>query len=160
MRVFLLILALSLSLAVQAHSQKDRSITSDDFNKARPQPKRRAGHVKKPARTYRLASTSLSEPLDTDNPNTLKVGVTLWLVQRISNGRLTREVAKRVEADTQFHDGDLLRLSIESPRSGYLYVVDRDWFIDGSPGGQTNLIFPQRGEDNRLEAGKLIDIPA
>jgi len=54
----------------------------------------------------------------------------------------------------------LIRLSIESPRGGYLYVVDRDWFTDNTPGGETNLIFPQHGEDNRLRAGKLIDIPA
>jgi hypothetical protein len=65
-----------------------------------------------------------------------------------------------VEADHQFREGDLLRLSIESPWGGYLYVIDRDWFTDGSSGGETNLIFPVRGEDNRLEAGKLIDIPA
>jgi hypothetical protein len=50
-------------------------------------------------------------------------------------------------------------LSIESPWAGYLYVIDRDWFADGSV-GETKLIFPMRGEDNRLIAGKLIDIPA
>jgi hypothetical protein len=49
-------------------------------------------------------------------------------------------------------------LSIESPRPGYLYVINRDWFTDGST-GETNLIFPVRGEDNRLRAGRLIDIP-
>jgi hypothetical protein len=38
-------------------------------------------------------------------------------------------------------------------------VIDRDWFNDGHF-GETNLIFPVRGEDNRLEAGRLIDIPA
>src|SRR5262249_26275570 len=40
-----------------------------------------------------------------------------------------------------------------------LYVVDRDWFTDGSS-GDSNLIFPLQGEDNRMYAGKLIDIPA
>jgi len=64
-----------------------------------------------------------------------------------------------VETDAKFREGDLLRLSIESPRAGYLYVVDRDWFNNGSA-GETNLIFPLRGDDNRLQAGKLIDIPA
>jgi len=90
----------------------------------------------------------------------LKAGVTLWKVQRVGEGPSAKEVAQRVEADHQFHEDDLLRLSIESPVTGYLYVIDRDWFSDGTSGGETNLIFPVRGEDNRLEAGKLIDIPA
>jgi hypothetical protein len=64
-----------------------------------------------------------------------------------------------VEADTRFNEGDYLRLSIESPRAGFLYVIDRDWFKDGDL-GETSLIFPIRGDDNRLHAGRLIDIPA
>jgi hypothetical protein len=97
--------------------------------------------------------------LDVDSPSTLKAGVTVWKVERAGDGGPVKEIAKRVAADTQFHEGDLLRLSIESPRPGYLYVIDRDWFTDGSS-GETRLIFPLHGEDNRLEAGKLIDIPA
>lgn len=160
-QIFLLILAVSLPLVVQSQPQKekDRSIVSEDFTKHRPKPKRRTGHRTTVSRTYRLASTPLAKPLDILSASTLKVGVTLWKVQRSDEGLSTREVARRVEADTQFHEGDLLRLSIESPRAGYLYVVDRDWFTNGSS-GETNLIFPLRGEDNRLQAGKLIDIPA
>jgi hypothetical protein len=63
-----------------------------------------------------------------------------------------------VEADVKFREGDTLRISIESPRSGYLYVVNRDWLADGRY-GETNLIFPTLGESNQLRAGKLIDIP-
>ncbi|HKG47903.1 MAG TPA: hypothetical protein VKB02_14300 [Pyrinomonadaceae bacterium] len=157
--IFLLSLAISFQLVAQAQPQKDRSIVSEDFTKHRPKPKRRTDHTKKPSRIYRLASTPLAEPLDKFSPNTLKVGVTLWKVQRAGDGPSTKEIARRVEADHEFHEGDLLRLSIESPRTGYLYVIDRDWFTDGSP-GDTNLIFPLRGEDNRLQAGRLIDIPA
>lgn len=157
-RTLLLIFAVSLSLVAHAQQPKDRSITSDDFNKTRPQPKKRTGPPKKP-RQYRLASEPLAKPLALSSPSTLKAGVTLWKVQRVGDGPSTREIAKRVEADMQFYEGDLLRLSIESPRSGYLYVIDRDWFTDGSS-GETKLIFPREGEDNRLEAGKLIDIPA
>jgi Domain of unknown function (DUF4384) len=154
-RILLFILAVSLPLLAHPQEPKDRSITSDDFNKHRPSPKR-AGRI----RRYRLASPPLAKPLDIDNQGTLKAGVTLWKVERTGDGPARKEVAKRVEADTQFHEGDLLRLSIESPRPGYLYVINRDWFTDGSSGGETNLIFPRRGEDNRLEAGRLIDIPA
>jgi hypothetical protein len=88
----------------------------------------------------------------------LQIGLTIWKLQPDPSRQLER-IAKRVEAVNKFREGDLLRLSIESPRAGYLYVIDRDWFTDGS-GGETNLIFPVRGEDNQLAAGKLIDIPA
>src|SRR5215213_1526001 len=157
-RIFVLFLALSLPLMANHQQPKERSIKSDDFTNTRPKPKTRTGHPRK-SRTYRPASIPLAKPLDKFSPSTLKVGVTIWKVQRVNDGGSTKEVAKRVEADTQFHDGDLLRLSIESPRPGYLYVVDRDWLTDGSS-GETKLIFPLRGDDNRLEAGKLIDIPA
>ena len=157
-RICLIILAVSLPLLAHPQQPKDRSIHSDEFTNKRPQPRRRTGPPKKP-RTYRLASDPQAKPLDRSRPGTLKAGVTLWKVERVSDGELTKEVARRVEVDTQFHEGDLLRLSIESPRNGYLYVIDRDWFADGSS-GETKLIFPLHGEDNRLEVGKLIDIPA
>jgi hypothetical protein len=168
LRTFLFILAISLSslLALVAHSQKDRAIVSDDFTRSRPRAKRAkpTGHSGKASRTYRLASTPLANPLDKFSAGTLQVGLTIWKLQRggfadSSVANSTRESAKRVEADTQFRAGDLLRLTIESPRAGYLYVIDRDWFTDGSS-GETNLIFPLSGDDNRLEAGKLIEIPA
>jgi hypothetical protein len=156
-RIFLFILAVSLPLVAHPQQPKDRSITSDDFNKSRPGLKRRPIPARK---TYRLASPPLAKPLDVSSQSTLKVGVTLWKVHREGYGRESKEIATRVEADTKFHEGDFIRLSIESPRTGYLYVIDRDWFSDNRPGAETNLIFPHRGEDNRLEAGKLIDIPA
>lgn len=154
-RIFLVVLAVSLPFVAQPQQPKDRSITSDDFNKARKNSRRRTS----PLRRYGLASAPLAKPLDINNPGTWKAGVTLWKVQRTGTGPSLQETATRVEADHQFHDGDLLRMSIESPVDGFLYVIDRDWFTDGSS-GETKLIFPQRGEDNRLKAGKLIDIPA
>jgi hypothetical protein len=157
-RTFFVLLALSLLLVAPPQETKDRSITSDSFTRTRPKPKKRNVQPKKP-REYRLASEPLAKPLDINSPTTLKAGVTLWKVQRIGEGPSAKEVAQRVESNHQFHEGDLLRLSIESPVTGYLYVIDRDWFTDGTS-GETKLIFPQRGEDNRLDAGKLIDIPA
>lgn len=156
-RIFLLILAILIPLLAHPQEPNDRSITSEQFTRNRPKPKK-PGPPK--PRIYRLASEPLAQPLEISNPTTLKAGVTLWKVQRVGEGPSAKEVAQRVEADHQFHEDDLLRLSIESPVTGYLYVIDRDWFSDGTSGGETNLIFPVRGEDNRLEAGKLIDIPA
>ena len=157
-RIFLLILASSLPFLAHPQEPKDRSIHSEEFTKTRPLPKKK--RVRPPQRRiYRLASEPLAKPLDLYSQSTLKAGVTLWKVERVGDGPSRKEVARRVEADTQFHEGDLIRLSIESPWSGYLYVIDRDWFTDGSS-GETKLIFPLHGEDNRLEVGKLIDIPA
>ena len=104
-----------------------------------------------------------------------QVGVTIWRLRPSSSADggarlLVQEGASatteltpvRVEADTPMRVGDRVRLSIESPRTGYLYVVDREQYADGTL-GDPYLIFPTkrtRGGDNRVQAGRLIDIPA
>ncbi len=68
----------------------------------------------------------------------------------------------RVEADAEFAEGDRVRLAIETPWTGYLYVVDREQRADGSL-GPPYLIFPTlrtRGGDNATLAGRLLEIPA
>jgi hypothetical protein len=149
-----LVSIISIQLVHSAVPQKERSIVSDDFTSKRPKSRKRTNSTRKGPRIYRLASTSSTNPAAESGFDKLQVGVTIWKLQRASAW-----VARRVEADTQFREGDLLRLSIESPRIGYLYIVDRDCFTDGSS-GETNLIFPASGEDNRLKPGKLIEIPA
>jgi hypothetical protein len=156
-----------------------RTIVSDDFVKSRPKGKTQRSSARKSARVgsesssrrkYRLASQPLA--VSTGSSPTLQLGLTIWKlrpanVRRSSVGQTPAEesgqpldwIAERVEADSLFQDGDYLRLSIESPRAGYLYVIDRDWFIDGEL-GETKLIFPLNGDDNRVNAGRLIDIPA
>ena len=52
-------------------------------------------------------------------------------------------------------------LSFESARAGFLYVIDREQYADGSA-SEPYLIFPTsrtRGGDNRVEAGRLIEVP-
>jgi hypothetical protein len=69
---------------------------------------------------------------------------------------------ERIEAATPLNVGDRVRITVESPRSGFLYIIDREQYIDGSF-GEPMLIFPTlktRGGDNRVMPGKLIDIPA
>src|SRR5205807_3764258 len=58
-----------------------------------------------------------------------------------------------------FREGDPVRLSTESPRAGYLYVIDRDLFADETTGGAM-LIYPWAGVDNEMRPGKLVDIPS
>lgn len=147
-----------------AQDENDRSIIAEEFLKNR-RGKAKTGGKKT---TYRLATSPRKR---SDQPE-LQVGVTIWKLEaptdESSNGDRSASasywnrgdwIPKRVEADVPFREGDHLRISIESPRAGYLYVVNRDWLADGTYGA-TNLIFPTQGEDNRLEAGKLIDIPA
>ena len=99
-----------------------------------------------------------------------QLGVTIWRLRpaRSSDGgtrQLLREkgatsewIPERIESETLLRAGDRVRISIESPREGYVYVVDRDEFADGTSGA-INLIFPLAGEDNHVSAGRLIDIP-
>jgi hypothetical protein len=151
-----------------------RTIVSDDFTKYRPRGRAKRSLTRKstkapisepaPGHGYRLASQSSVRPADENIfSSSLQLGLTMWKLHRTQLADFRAEpaawIAERVEADTEFHDGDFLRFSIESPRAGYLYVIDRDWFTNGDL-GETSLIFPIEGDDNRLVAGRLIDIPA
>jgi len=159
-----------------------RTIVSDDFTKNRPPARGQSKTPRKSkapegessaGRSYRLASQpSTKPPSKTRFSPSSQLGLTMWKLRRgvagVSRARIPGSekgadpwgwIAESVEADTVFHADDQLRLSIESPRAGYLYVIDRDWFTDGNFGA-TKLIFPVRGDDNRLQAGTLIDIPA
>lgn len=125
---------------------------------------------------YRVA-TPPPTAADAAAPGEL-VGVTLWrlrrskasdsgdsrlLVQETENQR-TESVEwtpERVEAETPFAAGDRVRLSIESPRAGYLYVIDRELYADGTT-SDPYLIFPtqrMRDGDNTVRAGKVIELP-
>src|SRR5262249_34370057 len=68
---------------------------------------------------------------------------------------------ERVEADTIFAPGERVRLGVESPRDGYLYVIDREQYTDGSV-SDPYLIFPSllnRDGANSVAAGKVIELP-
>src|SRR5687767_6550434 len=84
------------------------------------------------------------------------LGVTIWrlrqstasdlqdsrlLIQEDAAAPAMEWTPERVEADTSFTEGERIRLSIESPRDGYLYVVDREQYADGTT-SDPYLIFP------------------
>lgn len=173
-----------------AFPQGTRSIVSDDFTKNRPaaKPPDPAGKSQaqsaggaiakpKPRRTYRLASQSATKASRPEERRpragdlSSQLGITIWRLRQANPSETgTRQLARenlgasewipeRIEADTLIREGDRIRLSIESPRDGYLYIVDRDLFLNEKTGA-TNLIFPILGDDNRVYAGRLIDIPA
>lgn len=67
----------------------------------------------------------------------------------------------RVSSDTLFRTGDRVRLSIESPRPGYLYIINREVYADQSY-GTAKLIFPTqriRGGNNYLAPGSPVEFP-
>jgi hypothetical protein len=107
--------------------------------------------------------------------DTVDIGVTVW---RLRPGKLAGEEAGvsfltadslaqlvtpvRITGTDPVQLGDRLRFSIESPRAGYLYVINRTQYTDGSV-GEPELIFPTtrtRGGDNRVKPGRLVYIPA
>lgn len=78
-----------------------------------------------------------------------------------SNKKPTVWTQERITSDTQFNAGELVRMSIEAPFTGFLYVIDREQYRDGTFSAPY-LIFPTRhthGGQNKVEAGDLIDIP-
>jgi len=155
----------------------ERTIVADDFTKNRrevaPSAKSQAVAPRpKPRRRYRLASSPGIKTQDTSTTNIIaQLGITIWRLRPSNSdnsgrralirekGRVWSWMAERVEADAIFREGDHVRISVESPRTGYLYVVDRDVFADGTTGGSM-LIYPWSGADNQLLPGRLIDIPA
>ena len=142
--------------------------------------------AKKPV--YRLRRTTSTRPTSKTNKNNpvdikaapaeawQQVGVTVWKLAeadpKAKDTESSRSIvtsstgksygAKRLAADTEFEAGDLVRLSIEAPSEGYLYVIDREMLADGTLGPPVQ-IFPtamSRGGDNRVQKGLLVDIPS
>lgn len=180
----LLIVPLLLSAnfaAAQTTSQEEessRQIVLDRFNKARPLSEASGGMgggstASKPP-VYRRSGAARVARRGARPPATEEIGVTIW---RLRPSRANDEGARvlvldglkqsqwtpeRIEADTPVNIGDRIRISVESPRPGFLYIIDREQYADGSL-GEPMLIFPTlrtRGGDNRVLPGRLIDIPA
>jgi hypothetical protein len=69
--------------------------------------------------------------------------------------------AERASLDAPLQADEFLRLSVESARKGYLYVIDRDVYADGTM-SSPSLVFPTRrllGGDNRVTPGVPVEIP-
>ncbi len=98
------------------------------------------------------------------------LGMTVWRMRpakpddevQLTDTRTGEKVTPiRVKSSTPLEDGDQVRLTIEAPRDGYLYAIDREKYTDGSL-GQPVLIFPTRrlhGGDNVVTKDVTIEIP-
>lgn len=102
------------------------------------------------------------------------IGVTLWRLrpsrpadagERIiahEGAESVEWLPERVSSGGKLSQGDRIRMSIEAARTGYLYVIDREQYADGTQ-GEPYLIFPTtrtRGGDNSVKAGRVIEIPS
>ncbi|MEA2204127.1 MAG: hypothetical protein QOE77_903 [Blastocatellia bacterium] len=121
-------------------------------------------------RSYRIATPKV--PTSGVNGETV-VGVTLWRLRRaaardsgerliVHEGADAAEwLPERISANTRLDQGDRLRISVEAARTGYLYVVDREQYADGSL-GEPYLIFPTTrtlAGNNQVTIGKIIELP-
>ncbi|MEO7659728.1 MAG: DUF4384 domain-containing protein [Pyrinomonadaceae bacterium] len=141
-------------------------------------PQRQKPSIEKPANETKSASGSGKSATKTpiNLPSNEQLGITLWRLRPERSGdtgaRLltmaqnsnseTEMVAERVAMDTVFQKGEKVRISVESPRAGYLYIIDREIRKDDTV-GDPYLIFPTlktHNGDNRVGAGKVVEIPA
>jgi len=135
---------------------------------------------KKPAAPNQASQSSppnnaAAQNLSVEQAEGEMIGLTIWRLRPsrpADNGEArllleegaSKEVEwtpERVEADTIFAPGERVRLGIESPRNGYLYVIDREQYTDGAF-SDPYLIFPSllnRDGANSVAAGKLIELP-
>lgn len=102
------------------------------------------------------------------------IGLTVWRLRpaRPADPAITRllehesdrsaeYVPERVSSSLPLGQGDRVRLTVESARTGYLYVISREVYAGGEM-GQPFLIFPTlrlRGGDNRVSPGRVVEIP-
>jgi len=121
--------------------------------------------------SYRVATPNV--PVENVAPDTV-VGVTLWRLRpanRSDSGErlivhddnaVKEWLPERISASTRLVQGDRLRISVEAVRAGYLYVIDREQYADGTL-GEPYLIFPTTrtaSGDNKVAVGRLLEIPA
>ena len=160
----LVLIALTVVVSAQRPEEMTRKLWDTAFS---------SSSQKTPARrrTYRNATPNV--PVNNVAPETV-VGMTLWRLRRPartdSGERLivhdenatTEWVPERISATTRLGQGDRLRISVEAVRAGYVYIIDREQYADGSL-GDPYLIFPTNrtgGGDNQVAIGRLLDIPA
>lgn len=162
-----------------AQDDGTRQLWDTEFLQKRPKPKSAPKPRKKTS--YRRVTPRVAAKPDPKLPaapaSESLVGVTLWrlrpaaradqetariLIHEKASEADTEWTPERVDVDTAIAEGQRIRLAVETPRDGYLYVLDREVYADGSTSAPV-LIFPTlrtRGGDNRVTAGAVVEIPS
>ncbi len=85
------------------------------------------------------------------------------LVQDAATNAASAEwTPERIAAGAPLAEGERVRMSVMTPKTGFLYVFDREKYADGTF-SEPYLIFPTtrtNGGDNRITAGTPVEIPA
>lgn len=178
-------LALALLCAASAAGQpaSSRGMHSQVFGRlrppkaeAKPTPAKTPAAKSRPAPAPAPAKAAAADPDPAGLGNTF-IGLNLWrmrladqpsavsvrgLRHRTQDPQGVREwVPAHATLEDAFAEGENLRLSIESARDGYLYVIDRDVYADGTNSPPT-LIFPTyrlRQGNNHVQPGVPVEIP-
>lgn len=155
----------------QEPSEEDgatRQLWNESFTQSRPPAPKPAAAPPKPAASRPKPARRPSAPVRSDS----FVGVTVWQLQPASAADASRGVTvdsspdekwlpHRVEIGAGVAEGTRVRLSVEASRKGYLYVIDREQYADGTLGEPT-LIFPTlriREGNNDVRSGRVVEIP-
>lgn len=154
-------------------ADESREIWDTGFLKKRPSSAQPSAH------THRIVHYAAAVPDGQPVPHRSQaaIGLTIWRLRtptpadregsRLLVPELKRKgnagelVPERIDSATVLHADDYIRLSIEVPRSGFLYVIDRERYNDGTFGDPV-LIFPllsiNQG-NNEVHPGRVIEIP-
>lgn len=95
-----------------------------------------------------------------------QVGVTIL---RVDNGQSKgieqegeEQIVERLDTNAPYSNGDTVRFVIESPSTGYMYIVDQEQYADGSY-GPAMLVFPTsktRKGNNLVPPWTPVEVPA
>jgi hypothetical protein len=150
-----------------------RQIVPEEFVKARPAKSTKTAPKRSNYRPATAKPTATGKTSAAKSSEFAQLGLTIWRLRPStaadSGARIIVQESdetvewtpERVEADSPLRVGERIRISIESPSTGYLYVIDREQYADGTL-SEPYLIFPTtrtRGGDNRVTAGRVIEIP-
>src|SRR5262245_16746362 len=166
---FVCLCVLLVGFVLCAQAQNARGIVPIELAKARPTKGQVPTHRRSDYRRTSEIAIAASKEDDVS-----QLALTIWRLrpakatdpkERIIVQKETESVElipERVPANAPLRIGENIRFSFESPQTGFLYVIDRELFADGSL-GEPMMIFPTmrtRNGDNKVEAGKLIEIPS
>jgi Domain of unknown function (DUF4384) len=163
----------ALATVLAQDEEGSKGIKAEEFIENRSKPGgRKITTARKP--TYKTPQRAI-DAIPPPGKIFAQVGVTIWRFRPATSRDKTKELVEeegdsspsqwaleRIEEGTLLTPGQKVRLSIESlSRDGYLYVINREEYADGSL-GDARLIFPTKltpDGANRVKAGKMVYIP-
>jgi hypothetical protein len=158
-------------LASAQDGSEEKSIKAEVFIRERPAAPKRNRTENRYKPVQKIPVDINAAPAGT---GFVQVGVTFWRFRPSTAADRTKELVEdeesgpsewtleRIEEGTPLLPGQKVRFSIESlTRSGYLYVIDREQYLDGSL-GDPMLIFPTQktAKANFVKGGQLTYIPS